>query len=292
MNNKLNELYEMCFNKKLNNLSDLSQYINIKNDTILHCKKCGKIMNQKYINANKIQGRCSFCDTKTTMSNLSRDYDIEKAVDVIYFIYYFSLNCNFDIIQRLTRCTKYAINSFQTFILNKINGYFRNNKYKIGGKDMIVEVDESFLGKRKYNVGRIQNQKIILGGICRSTKQRFMQIIEKRTKNIIGKAIEDNIQDGTIIYTDQWSSYLYYFMNNQKYKHNFVNHKYNFVDPLDGTHTQNIESMWSSFKKFKRRKQYFKQNKLDLYISEYLIRNIYKDDDLGLFIFLIKLVFE
>ncbi|KCZ78425.1 hypothetical protein H311_00546 [Anncaliia algerae PRA109] len=86
----------------------------------------------------------------------------------------------------------------------------------ISGKDMVVKVDESFLGKRKYNLGRIRNQKIILGGICRSTKQRLTQIIEKRTKNILGNAMEDNIQDGTIIYTDQWSSYLYYFMNNQK----------------------------------------------------------------------------
>ncbi|KCZ79669.1 hypothetical protein H312_02931 [Anncaliia algerae PRA339] len=78
--------------------------------------------------------------------------------------------------------------------------------------------------------------------------------IEKITKNILGKAIEDNIQDGTIIYTDQWSLYLYYFMNNQKYKHNSVNHKYYLVHPLDGTHKQNIQSMWPSFKKFKRRK--------------------------------------
>ncbi|KCZ81984.1 hypothetical protein H312_00627 [Anncaliia algerae PRA339] len=70
-----------------------------------------------------------------------------------------------------------------------VNEYFKNNTYKIGGKDLVVEVDESFLGKHKYNVGRIQNQKIILGVICRSTKQRFMQKIEKRIKKILGKAI-------------------------------------------------------------------------------------------------------
>jgi len=32
------------------------------------------------------------------------------------------------------------------------------------------------------------------------------------------------------------------------FQHNQVNHKYNFVDPNSGTHTQNVERMWGAAK--------------------------------------------
>ncbi|KCZ74106.1 hypothetical protein H311_04930, partial [Anncaliia algerae PRA109] len=62
--------------------------------------------------------------------------------------------------------TNYNIKNFQNAILEVINSYVEQNKEKIGGKDMIVEVDESFVGKRKYNIGRTGNQKIILVGFA------------------------------------------------------------------------------------------------------------------------------
>ncbi|KAK3876134.1 hypothetical protein Pcinc_019043 [Petrolisthes cinctipes] len=44
---------------------------------------------------------------------------------------------------------------------------------KIGGKDMIVEIDESKFGKLKYNVGRIVEGQWVFGGIFRETKSTF-----------------------------------------------------------------------------------------------------------------------
>jgi hypothetical protein len=57
-------------------------------------------------------------------------------------------------------------------------------------------------------------------------------------------------QPGTTLISDSWSSY------NKINKFDFtsltVNHKYNFVDPDSGAHTNKIEGLWSQFKrKFK-----------------------------------------
>ncbi|KCZ80785.1 hypothetical protein H312_01792 [Anncaliia algerae PRA339] len=226
------------------------------------------------------------------MNLLKSNFSGRNSVELVYLIYYFSLGCNFSMIKKLTRCTNYNMKIFQNAILEVINSYVEENKEMIGGKDMIVEVDESFVGKRKYNIGRTGNQKIILGGVCRSTKKFFMKIITNRNKKTIEEEILKHIHPQTTIYTDQWSSYIYFFKENNTFNHQYVNHKLHFVDPITKTHTQNVESLWASFKKFKRSKQYFKQEKLDLYISEYFIRKKFEGDDFLLFLFLIKLIFK
>ncbi|KCZ77995.1 hypothetical protein H311_00984, partial [Anncaliia algerae PRA109] len=84
---------------------------------------------------------------------------------------------------------------------------------------------------------------------------------------------------------------LSYFRNNLKFKHFTVFDSHNFVDLETGTHTQNIESLWSKFKQFRRSKGYNKRKYLDFYVSEFEMRKKHKDI-LSLFIILIKLCFS
>ncbi|KCZ80782.1 hypothetical protein H312_01789 [Anncaliia algerae PRA339] len=139
-------------------------------------------MTIKRTNTFKLQAKCRICESKRSLSLLKSNFSGRNSVELVYFIYYFSLGCNFSIIKKLTRCTNYNIKNFQSAILEVINSYVEENKEKIGGKDMIVELVESFVGKRRYSIGRTGNKKIILGGVCRSTKKIFMKIITNRKK--------------------------------------------------------------------------------------------------------------
>ncbi|KAK3890056.1 hypothetical protein Pcinc_005971 [Petrolisthes cinctipes] len=77
---------------------------------------------------------------------------------------------------------------------------------KIGGKDMIVEINESKFGKRKYNVGRIVEGQWIFGGICRETKSTFLVPVEKLDKDTLLQIIKDKIEPDSIIIFDRWKA--------------------------------------------------------------------------------------
>ena len=79
--------------------------------------------------------------------------------------------------------------------------------------------------------------------------------VENRTRPILEALIIEHIAPGSIIHSDSWGSYhnISNLPVNPPYTHQMVNHSVNFVDPVTGTHTQNIESYWNKAKsKLKR----------------------------------------
>ena len=74
---------------------------------------------------------------------------------------------------------------------------------------MIVEIDECHLHSRKYDVGRIEASELwwVFGGICRQTREMFVVIVENRNQNTLSKAVFENIQSDSIIYSDCWRGY-------------------------------------------------------------------------------------
>ena len=102
-----------------------------------------------------------------------------------------------------------------------------------------------------------------------------MKVIPDKTSLTLENLIKEHIECGTTVHTDQFSSYISFFSDNTDYNYGNVNHKYNFVDPITGVHTQNIENLWSQFKKFKRKKSYSKLKYLQLYLDEFKVRKEY-----------------
>lgn len=69
-----------------------------------------------------------------------------------------------------------------------------------------------------------------------------------------------------------------YPLRSYGFQHESVNHCENFVDPDDPTvHTQRIESRWSAFKRFLRKKGTNYKPHLGEYLMEYLYRKQYGD---------------
>ena len=149
---------------------------------------------------------------------------------------------------------------------------------KIGGHGHIVEVDESLFSRRKSNCGRIFCEQWVVGGICRDTKDCFLVCVANRTATTLVKVISDHVLDGTTIYTDCWKGYSSVELRSAGYDHMTVNHRYNFVDPFTGVHTQNIERLWGAAKWRNKVHRGTKRDFLDSYFIEFMARRKSDDD--------------
>lgn len=158
-------------------------------------------------------------------------------------------------------------------IIEKMILYTRDQK--IGGVGQIVEIDETCVARRKYQVGRIVPTVWMLGGIVRSRDfSMFLEVVPCRTAEVLNEVILKYVELGTTIITDGWGGYLH--LEDIGFTHEVVNHSENFVDPEDSSiHTQRIESRWSAFKRWLRGKGTNYKPHLDEYLVEYLYRKIY-----------------
>ena len=96
---------------------------------------------------------------------------------------------------------------------------------KIGGQDIVVEIDESKFAKRKYNVGHRVVGGWVFGGRERDIKKKvFMLPVENRTADTLLGVIQQWIAPGSIIWSDCWKSYNRIPDLPEGYRHGTVNH--------------------------------------------------------------------
>ena len=121
--------------------------------------------------------------------------------------------------------------------------------------DGIVEIDETFVGgknknrhankKVKHSQGRSYKDKTpVLGIIQRQGELRAFTVPDTKQESI-QPIIEEQVQYGATIYTDEWWAYRDL---NQLYNHAIVNHAARqYVNGI--IHTNTIEGFWGQFKR-------------------------------------------
>lgn len=119
---------------------------------------------------------------------------------------------------------------------------------KLGGPGIILEVDETKLGKRKYNRGhRVEGVWVICGVERTEAKKAFCVPVEKRDKDTLNKVVSENVYEGSIVYTDCWRAYNG-IGESCKVEHRTVNHSRFFKDPITGVCTNSVEGFNGALK--------------------------------------------
>jgi len=78
------------------------------------------------------------------------------------------------------------------------------NTLYVGGPGLIVEIDESKFGRRKYHRGHRVEGQWVFGGVERGTGRCFLVPVEKRDKDTLLTIIKEWILPGTLIISDCW----------------------------------------------------------------------------------------
>ena len=145
--------------------------------------------------------------------------------------------------------TKQVVADYTLFMRELVADSLDEMDFKIGGPNVVVEIDESKFGKRKHNRGHRVDGVWILGGVERTEERRvFLVAVPDRTEETLLDVISTYVLPGSIVHTDLWRGY---FNLEQKLnmRHLTVNHSEGFIDRDSGCHTNTIEGTWCGVKR-------------------------------------------
>lgn len=183
------------------------------------------------------------CNGKEMTAKKNSFFENRKLneAEVMRFLYGWALG------MRNSQLTLFVGTSFNS-IRELMNGWYqmiqediRNDDVKIGGPGVIVELDESKFGKRKYHQGHRVEGVWVFGGIERSDERKcFLVTVPNRTAATLLDVIERHVLPGSIIHTDCWKAYDRIEELGRLYEHFTVNHSVEYVTE-EGVHTNTIE---------------------------------------------------
>lgn len=167
--------------------------------------------------------------------------------DVMLIGYFWLCKANYTSITQMTGHSPKTVTSYMNFFRELVIDTLQDDNNIIGGEGIIVEIDESKFGRRKYHRGRIIEGVWVFGGIERTKEKKcFVKVVHDRTAKTLHDIILKHVAPGSIIHTDLWKGYL--GITELGMIHKTVNHSENFVDPNTGVHTNTIEGLWNGIK--------------------------------------------
>lgn len=144
------------------------------------------------------------------------------------------------------------------FMLHRIREALRESNWnKLGGTDRgPVEVDETFFGPNLQkmhsdrrlalkNGERAGKKLAVMGMVDRDAQKVRAQIVPNIQRETLQKAIIEQIERGSTVYTDNATGYDRLLLDG--YLHQIVNHTEEYV--RGSVHTQGIENFWSLLKR-------------------------------------------
>jgi hypothetical protein len=210
------------------------------------CQDCGS---EVTLNGNIYQCKRKKCRKKKSLLKGTVFANSKLPCNkILQIAYLFLAECKHKSIATTTDFSKPTITKFLVCFRQMVSCALDTDDMVIGGQGVVVEVDESKFGKRKYHRGHHVKGVWVIGGVKRTNERlMFAKVVDRRDAQTLIDVISRNVAEGSIVPTDMWRGYaqLEDLLNIQ---HRTVNHSQHFVNPEDGTHTNSIEGTWNGIK--------------------------------------------
>jgi transposase-like protein len=171
-----------------------------------------------------------------------------KCDEAMLIAYLWLTKATSSTIHLMTRHSEHTIAAFLGYFMQLISGTLNDEDTTIGGKGIIVEIDETKLGKRKYHRGHRVEGIWVVVGVERTTARRvFVESVADRSERTLSDLISRHVLPGSTVYTDCWRGYA--GLVRLGLRHETVNHSVGFKDPSTGVHTNTVEGTNSGLKR-------------------------------------------
>lgn len=138
-----------------------------------------------------------------------------------------------DLISGLTGLSPNTVTEYMNHFRELIADSLDEVEIKVSGDGVVVEIDETKLGKRKYHRGHRVEGVWVLGGVERTSERKvFLTVVADRSAQTLCTAITKFVKPGSIIYTDLWKGYG--GLEALGFTHMTVNHSETFIDEDTG----------------------------------------------------------
>jgi len=147
-----------------------------------------------------------------------------------------------------TKHSKQTVTDFMVYFKELVGDAMDMVDMVIGGEGIEVQIDETKMGRRKYNRGHRVEGVWVLGGVEKTAERKVFAVpVSDRSERTLIPIIRKHVAKGSIIVTDCWKAYSSLGIGSY-YGHQTVNHSKTFKDPVTGAETNTIEGNWAAIK--------------------------------------------
>ena len=164
-----------------------------------------------------------------------------KCCEALYMCYLWLTGCSAATMLAHTGHSAHTVSSYNGFFRQLVASTLDSDDMIIGGAGIVVQVDETKMGRRKYNKGhRVEGAWVIVGVELTDERRVFAEVMEDRSASTIADVLSRHIAEGSILHTDCWRGYTP-VAEQFGIKHQTVNHSVGFKDENTGVHTNHVE---------------------------------------------------
>ena len=171
------------------------------------------------------------------------------VAQILMMAYFWLCGVTRDAVMTITGHSSHTVSDYYNHFCDLVTHDIRPSSCVIGGQGIIVEIDETKMGKRKYHRGHRVDGVWVVVGVERTIERKvFAVVVEDRSASTLEDIISDYVAPGSIIITDGWGGYSR-LSEFEEIEHLTVNHSVTFRDPVTGAHTNTVEGTNSALKR-------------------------------------------